>query len=85
MILAIVTGRIVATQKCDELRGSSLLMVTALGDDLQPIKDRTYVAVDSMGAGIRDHVLVDEYFALHKQQYKTMSIVAIVEKIHQDS
>ncbi|OZS43831.1 EutN/CcmL family microcompartment protein [Photobacterium sanguinicancri] len=83
MILATVTGRVVATQKSDELRGSNLLLVTALGDDLEPVKDRTYVAVDCVGAGVNDHVLVEEYFALHKQQYKAMSIVGIVEKIHQ--
>ncbi|KMV30071.1 EutN/CcmL family microcompartment protein [Photobacterium swingsii] len=83
MILATVTGHVVATQKSDELRGSNLLLVTALGDDLEPIKDRTYVAVDSVGAGMHDQVLVEEYFALHKHDYKAMSIVAIVEKIHQ--
>lgn len=82
MILATVTGHVVATQKCDQLRGSNLLLVTALGDDLKPIKDRTYVAVDSVGAGVADQVLVEDYFALHKEQYKAMSIVAIVEKIH---
>ncbi len=60
------------------------MLVTALGDDLEPIKNRTYVAVDSVGAGVRDLVLVEEYFALHKEQYKAMSIVAIVEKVHQD-
>ncbi|MGF1716782.1 EutN/CcmL family microcompartment protein [Photobacterium chitinilyticum] len=84
MILAKVTGHVVAPQKNDELRGSNLLLVTALGDDLEPIKNRTYVAVDSVGAGVRDLVLVEEYFALHKEQYKAMSIVAIVEKVHQD-
>ncbi|KLV04333.1 ethanolamine utilization protein EutN [Photobacterium ganghwense] len=82
MILATVTGHVVATQKCDQLRGSNLLLVTALGDDLKPIKDRTYVAVDSVGAGVADQVLVEDYFALYKEQYKAMSIVAIVEKIH---
>ncbi|WP_172561769.1 EutN/CcmL family microcompartment protein [Vibrio furnissii] len=83
MILATVTGHVVATQKSDELRGSNLLLVTALGDDLEPVKDRSYVAVDSVGAGVGDHVLVEAYFALHKQAYRAMSIVAIVEKIHQ--
>ncbi|WP_337262548.1 MULTISPECIES: EutN/CcmL family microcompartment protein [unclassified Serratia (in: enterobacteria)] len=84
MILAKVTGHVVATQKSDELRGSNLLLVTALGDELQPIKDRTYVAVDSVGAGENDLVLVEEYFALSKERYKAMSIVAIVEKVHRE-
>ncbi|TQI78567.1 microcompartment protein CcmK/EutM [Serratia fonticola] len=84
MILAKVTGHVVATQKSDELRGSNLLLVTALGDDLQAIKDRTYVAVDSVGAGENDLVLVEEYFALSKDRYKAMSIIAIVEKVHRE-
>ncbi|WP_181958851.1 EutN/CcmL family microcompartment protein, partial [Klebsiella pneumoniae] len=46
MILAKVTGHVVATQKCDELRGSNLLLVTRLDDNQQPMKDQTWVAVD---------------------------------------
>ncbi|PSW02578.1 EutN/CcmL family microcompartment protein [Photobacterium lipolyticum] len=84
MILAKVTGHVEATQKSDELRGCNLLLVTAIGDDQELIKDRTYVAVDSVGAGRGDFVLVEEYFALHKERYKAMSIVAIVEKVHKD-
>ena len=48
MILAKVIGHVVATQKCQELSGSNLLMITALGDDLKPLKDKTYVAVDML-------------------------------------
>lgn len=82
MILAKVIGHVVATQKCQELSGSNLLMVAALGDDLNPLKDRTYVAVDSVGAGINDIVLAEAYFALNKDKYKAMSVVAIVEKVY---
>lgn len=84
MILAKVTGHVVATQKSEELKGSNLLLVTAIGDDESLIKDKTYVAVDSVGAGTGDLVLVEEYFALHKERYKAMSIVAIVEKVQRD-
>ncbi|AKJ42545.1 EutN/CcmL family microcompartment protein [Pragia fontium] len=84
MILAKVTGHVVATQKSDELRGCNLLLVTAIGDDQTLIKDKTYVAVDSVGAGTGDLVLVEEYFALNKDRYKAMSIVAIVEKVQRD-
>ncbi|MBW7981262.1 EutN/CcmL family microcompartment protein [Enterobacillus tribolii] len=84
MILAKVVGHVVATQKCDELRGSNLLMITALDDDQQPLKDKTYVAVDSVGAGINDIVLAEAYFALNKDRYKAMSVVAIVEKVFRD-
>ncbi|NIH24045.1 EutN/CcmL family microcompartment protein [Providencia heimbachae] len=85
MILAKVIGHVVATQKCQELSGSNLLMVTALGDDLEPLKDKTYVAMDSVGAGINDIVLVEEYFALNKDKYKAMSVVAIVEKVYRNN
>ena len=85
MILAKVTGHVVATQKCDELRGSNLLMITQLDDDQQPMKNRTWVAVDSVGAGMHDIVLAEEYFALNKDRYKAISVVAIVENIFRDA
>ncbi|HBT4803105.1 TPA: EutN/CcmL family microcompartment protein [Klebsiella quasipneumoniae subsp. similipneumoniae] len=85
MILAKVTGHVVATQKCDELRGSNLLLITRLDDKQQPMKDQTWVAVDNVGAGMHDIVLVEEYFALNKDRYKAMSVVAIVEKVFRDA
>ena len=85
MILAKVVGHVVATQKCDELRGSNLLLIVKLDDDQQPMKDQTWVAVDSVGAGMRDIVLAEEYLALNKERYKAMSVVAIVENVFRDA
>ncbi|HBT6274559.1 EutN/CcmL family microcompartment protein [Klebsiella quasipneumoniae subsp. similipneumoniae] len=85
MILAKVTGHVVATQKCDELHGSNLLLITRLDDKQQPMKDQTWVAVDNVGAGMQDIVLAEEYFALNKERYKAMSVVAIVEKVFRDA
>jgi microcompartment protein CcmK/EutM len=85
MILAKVTGHVVATQKCDELRGSNLLLVTRLDDNQQPMKDQTWVAVDNVGAGMHDIVLTEAYFALNKDRYKAMSVVAIVENVFRDA
>ena len=85
MILAKVVGHVVATQKCDELRGSNLLLIVKLDDDQQPMKDQTWVAVDSVGAGMHDIVLAEEYLALNKERYKAMSVVAIVEKVFRDA
>ena len=85
MILAKVTGHVVATQKCDELRGSNLSLITQLDDNQQLMKDRSWVAVDSVGAGVHDVVLAEEYFALNKDRYKAMSVVAIVEKVFRDA
>ena len=85
MILAKVVGHVVATQKCAELRGSNLLLIVKLDDDQQPMKDQTWVAVDSVGAGMHDIVLAVEYFALNAERYKAMSVVAIVENVFRDA
>lgn len=85
MILAKVVGHVVATQKCDELRGSNLLLIVKLDDDQQPMKDQSWVAVDSVGAGMHDIVLAEEYLALNKERYKAMSVVAIVENVFRDA
>ncbi|MFQ9623544.1 MAG: EutN/CcmL family microcompartment protein [Enterobacteriaceae bacterium] len=85
MILAKVVGHVVATQKCAELRGSNLLLIVKLDDDQQPMKDQTWVAVDSVGAGMHDIVLAEEYLALNKERYKAMSVVAIVENVFRDA
>ena len=85
MILAKVVGHVVATQKCDELRGSNLLLIVKLDDDQHPMKDQTWVAVDSVGAGMHDIVLAEEYLALNKERYKAMSVVAIVENVFRDA
>lgn len=85
MILAKVVGHVVATQKCDELRGSNLLLIVKLDDDQQPMKDQTWVAVDSVGAGMHDIVLAEEYLALNKERYKAMSVVAVVENVFRDA
>ena len=85
MILAKVVGHVVATQKCDELRGSNLLLIVKLDDDQQPMKDQTWVAVDSVGAGMHDIVLAEEYLALNKERFKAMSVVAIVENVFRDA
>lgn len=85
MILAKVVGHVVATQKCDELRGSNLLLISKLDDSQQPMPDQTWVAVDSVGAGMHDIVLAEEYLALNKDRYKAMSVVAIVENVFRDA
>ncbi|MGS3449698.1 Carbon dioxide concentrating mechanism protein CcmL [Klebsiella electrica] len=85
MILAKVVGHVVATQKCAELRGSNLLLIVKLDDNQQPMKDQTWVAVDSVGAGMHDIVLAEEYFALNTERYKAMSVVAIVENVFRDA
>ena len=85
MILAKVVGHVVATQKCDELRGSNLLLICKLDDQQQPMQNQTWVAIDSVGAGMHDIVLAEEYLALNKDRYRAMSVVAIVENMFRDA
>jgi len=65
MFVAKVTGSIVATQKVDSMIGQKLLMVEPFR--LEP-KDRqsmvttgrTFIAVDALGAGVGDMVLITQ-------------------------
>jgi microcompartment protein CcmK/EutM len=62
MFLARVTGSVVATQKVASMTGQKLLTVEPYrvgekGRDLVPT-GRTFVAVDTMGAGLGEMVLI---------------------------
>lgn len=57
MVLGIVVGTVVATQKDEKLVGGKMLVVQELGMDGEP-KDRYAVAIDSVGSGVGDVVLV---------------------------
>ena len=65
MFVAKVTGSIVSTQKVDSMIGQKLLMVEPFR--LEP-KDRqsmvttgrTFIAVDALGAGVGDMVLITQ-------------------------
>lgn len=84
MILAKVHGAIVSTQKTDDLKGYKLLLVAELDKNLSPKEDSLFVAIDKVGAGQGDTVLVGEYYPVEKDVYQGMSIVAIVEQIQMD-
>lgn len=57
MQIARVVGTVVATQKNRKLEGAKLLLVQPLTLDDQP-KGATLLAIDSVGAGIGEKVLV---------------------------
>jgi ethanolamine utilization protein EutN len=57
MILARVVGDVIATIKHRELEQRKLLLVQPLGGDGTPT-GRPVIAVDSVDAGVGDHVLV---------------------------
>jgi ethanolamine utilization protein EutN len=58
MIIAKVTGSVVSTRKNELLTGYKLLVVEPLDENLQPQKERRFVAVDNLGAGQGELVLV---------------------------
>ncbi|MGE5814127.1 MAG: EutN/CcmL family microcompartment protein, partial [Acidobacteriota bacterium] len=57
MLIAQVVGTVVATQKHEKLESSKLLLVQPLGLDNAP-KGATLLAIDSVGAGLGERVLV---------------------------
>ncbi len=63
MFVAKVTGSVVSTQKVDELVGQKLMIVEPYRLDAKSRKKltttgRTFVAVDNLGSGIGDFVLI---------------------------
>ena len=57
MILADVVGTVVASRKDPAMEGLTLLAVQPLGADMTPV-GAILVAIDSVGAGIGERVLV---------------------------
>ena len=58
MIIGKVTGSVVATRKNDKLIGSKFLVIEPLRSMASEIASDKFVAVDSIGAGIGDIVMV---------------------------
>jgi ethanolamine utilization protein EutN len=85
MILARVTGKIIANQKTEALTGAKLLLIEEIDKDKQA-QSSTYVAIDVVGAGQDDIVLVDWGYSSYKYQGMSadMSIVGIVDHIQTD-
>jgi len=85
MLLAKVTGNVVATQKDPTLVGHKLLLIRYLNLDGTPQGDEDTVVIDLCGAGIGDTVLiVDEGDAVqqilgHANSPVNKMIIAIVD------
>ena len=65
MFLAKVTGSVVSTQKVETMRGQKLLVVEPFRLDTATRKSltsagRTFVAVDTLGAGVGEMVLITQ-------------------------
>jgi microcompartment protein CcmK/EutM len=95
MFVAKVTGSLVSTQKVDTLVGYKLLIVEPYRLEPKQRKKltttgRTFVAVDTLGAGEGDYVLLTQGSSARlTAETKNMPIdcviVGIVDQVHVDS
>ena len=94
MFVAKVTGSLVSTQKVESMVGFKLLVVEpyrveATKRDSLVTTGRTFVAVDTLGAGVGDFVLLTQgSSARMTPETKTMPIdavvIGIVDTVHID-
>ena len=92
MFVAKVTGSLVSTQKADAMVGYKLLVVEPYRLEAEQRKSlattgRTFIAVDTLGAGEGDFVLITQGSSARMMpETKTMPIdtviTGIVDKIH---
>lgn len=74
MRLGIVKGSVVATRKCDKLRGCKLLLIEPYYGDSKEI----YVAADQLGAGEGETVLITTDYSVQATLEQEMPIDSIV-------
>lgn len=64
MFVAKVTGSVVSTEKVESMKGQKLLVVEPYrldaGRDKLVTTGRTFIAVDALGAGVGDMVLISQ-------------------------
>jgi ethanolamine utilization protein EutN len=94
MFLAKVTGSLVSTQKVDSMRGHKLLVVEPFRVDPKTHQElvttgRTFIAVDSLGAGEGELVLITQGSSARlTPETKSLPIdcvvVGIVDQVHVD-
>lgn len=86
MFIAKVVGKVVSTQKSDHLIGAKLLIIKPVDDSSNIIEDDAVVAVDTVGAGSGEYVLVawGHSFCSEKHIAADLCIVGIVDEIQRD-
>jgi ethanolamine utilization protein EutN len=95
MFLAKVTGSLVATQKVQSMVGYKLLVVEPYRLEAHERRSlvttgRTFIAVDTLGAGEGEYVLITQGSSARmtpetKQMPVDTVIVGIVDRVHIDS
>ena len=94
MFVARVTGSVVATQKVDAMKGHKLMIVEPYRIDAKDrsrlaTTGRTFIAVDTVGAGVGEFVLIVQGSSARlTPQTKPLpidaAIIAIVDTVHVD-
>jgi ethanolamine utilization protein EutN len=94
MFIAKVTGSVVSTQKVDAMVGHKLLVVEPYRvdpDDRGRLKStgRTFVSVDSLGAGVGQYVLITQGSSARltpetKQLPVDAVVIGIIDTVHVD-
>lgn len=94
MFIARVTGSVVSTQKVESMTGHKLLVVEPYRLDDKKRKSlvttgRTFIAVDTLGAGENDYVLICQGSSARlTPETKTLPIdaviIGIVDQVHID-
>ena len=95
MFVARVTGSVVSTQKLDSMVGQKLLVVEpyrleAKERESLTTTGRTFVAVDTLGAGVDDFVLLTQGSSARMTESTSKLpidavVVGIVDQVHVDN
>lgn len=87
MFLAKVIGSVVSTQKVEKLVGGKLMVIKTLDENKRVVDEPAMVAIDAVGAGVGDIVLVDWGDSIYEDSKLSadMAIVGIVDEIQVDS
>ena len=87
MILAKVIGNIVSTRKEESLVGFKLLLLQQLDPKNETFTGESFIAVDTLGAGISDEVLVVRgggarvISEVHRQAAIDAAIIGIIDTV----
>ncbi|WP_147534461.1 EutN/CcmL family microcompartment protein [Bacillus marasmi] len=86
MFLAKVIGSVVSTQKVEKLVGGKLMVIKTLDEKKSLVDEPAMVAIDAVGAGVGDVVLVDWGDSIYEDSKLSadMAIVGIVDEIQVD-
>ncbi|MGR6979978.1 EutN/CcmL family microcompartment protein [Testudinibacter sp. P27/CKL/0425] len=75
MYLAKVIGTVVSTSKDESLSGMKLLLITRLNAQLQPDNTNPEIAVDTVGAGNGEIVIVSTGSSARFAHHKDYSVI----------